>query len=138
VEEILLRVKDAIDQQVAQHNDFDSALKAAIRSKDTTAYTAKKNRIDLNLTKSKDVVHKLAVELDQLDVEVARKVREIERKEDEKIAAQQQLHDVEIAHNINKKSTKENYEASKAKAERTLDAIEVELGDLVKNLIGDL
>jgi len=76
--------------------------------------------------------------LDEVDVETAKKVREVEKKEEKKTLNQEQIHQNEINYRIHKRIPKPNYEESKAEYERFYSNVDEEIEGLVSDLTENL
>jgi len=137
VDDLLLKVKDYFDQRAELHQSLDNALTKAIKSKNRDAYNTEKSRLDNSLTLLRKEVQKEVVTAEDLDGEVARKLRDIERKEDAKAKAQLQLHKAEIAFRFDK-APKGAYEETKAESEKAYATADEELESLISDLTENL
>jgi len=88
--------------------------------------------------KNKKEVQKIVVEAEELDGEVARKLRDIEKKEERKIDCQLKLHDIEISHRFKKQMTAKDYEDSKSEYEKLYNSAEEDLESLTSDLTENL
>jgi len=89
------------------------------------------------LTLIRKEVQKEVVTAEDLDGEIARKLRDIERKEDAKAKAQLQLHKAEIAFRFDK-APKGAYEETKAESEKAYATADEELEGLISDLTENL
>jgi len=138
VDDLLLRVKDLLDQRADHHHTLDSALTKAIKSKNHQSYVTDKQRVDNNLSNIRRDIIKSIAEADDLDGEVARKLKEIEKKEEIKTRNQQLLHEVEVAQRFKKTPSKGISEDSKSDYEKAFNTADEELESLVNDLFEDL
>jgi len=138
VDDLLLRVKDLLDQRAEHHQALDNSLSKAIKSKNSQTYTNDRQRAENNLSLVKKDILKAIVEAEEIDGEVARKIKDVERKEDAKLKSQLQLHDVEVAHRFKKTVSKSTYEESKAEYEKSYNSLDEDLESLISDLTDDL
>jgi oligosaccharyltransferase complex subunit alpha (ribophorin I) len=138
IDELLSQLKGVMEQAAELHSGLDSSLNKLSKSKNTQQYTQEKQRTEVNLSGCTKELLKIQAELEDVDSDLAKKVRELQRKEEKKAYNQRQLHDNEISYRINKQIPKSAYEESKAQFENfyntTDEEIESLLGDLTENL----
>jgi len=133
LEDLLSRVKDIIDQRADIHSHLENSLENALKTKNTVNYNADKKKIETTLNNFKKEIQKIAIEIEDLDSDIARKVREIERKEEKKSFNQNQLHEHDIAVRIEKKSPKV-LEESKVELQKFNNNVDEEIDAIVTEL----
>lgn len=133
IDEILLKVKDIFDQRTEQHQALDEALNRS--SGKSSEYTSKRNKIEASLSNLKGKAQKSINEMEEVDVELARKLKDVERKEDDRTNYQAQLHDAELAQRSGRGAKDDSV---KAKFERLYTTAEEEVADLLGDILGDL
>jgi len=138
LDDILLRVKDLVEQRSEIHESLDSALSKAIKSKNVQTYTTDRQRIENILSQIRKEFLKLITETEEVDGDATRKLRDVERKEENKTKSQIQLHELEIAHRFKKSITKIVYDDSKTEYEKAFNNADEELESLVSDLTGSL
>jgi len=134
IDDLLFKVKEIVDQRAEQHSSLDSALNKMLKTKNTNQFNSDKKKTEQTLTNFKREIQKMLTELDDLDASVARKVRDIEQKEEKKIYHQTQIHDIEISFKIDKKVPKSAYDESKAEIEKIYNSIDQEIDSLLTDL----
>jgi len=138
IDEILLRAKDIVDQRNDLHESLDDALNKAIKSNDLSDFNGKRARAENTLNTLRGKFQKVISDMEEVDVELSKKLRDMERKEDDKTTNQQQLHDIEISHRIKKTYTRGDYDIVKAKFEKVYSSADEELAALVTDVIDSL
>jgi len=133
IDEILLKVKDIFDQRSEQHQTLDEALNKS--SGKSTDYTSKRNKIEATLNNLKGKAQKSVIEMEEVDAELSRKLKDVERKEDDRTTYQSQLHDAELAQRSGR-GVKDD--SVKAKFERLYTTAEEEVADMLSDILGDL
>lgn len=138
LDDILLRVKDLVEQRSEHHESLDEALSKAIKNKNVQTYTTDRQRIENLLFQVRKEFLKLITEAEEVDGDAARKIREVERKEEAKSKSQIQLHELEIAHRFKKTIAKNAYDVSKEEYEKAFNSTDEELESLVSDLTDSL
>lgn len=138
LDDILLRVKDLVEQRTEHHESLDEALSKAIKGKNAQSYTSDRQRIENLLSQIRKELSKLITEAEGVDGDATRKLREVEKKEDNKSRSQIQLHELEIAYRFKKTVTKTAYDSSKDEYEKALNSADEELEGLVSDLTSGL
>ena len=138
VDDILFRLKDLNEQRAEVHQALDQALTELHGSSTPDAYNNKRSNLNTQLASFKRDVTKLITALEDLDNETAKRLQDLEKREDAKTQAQSQVHDNEFNHKVKKSGTKDSYEKAKDNAERAYAAADEEVDNLVTDLFGNL
>jgi len=99
---------------------------------------AKRKKIETSFHQVKRDLSKVIAELEEVDVESARRIRELERKEEKKTTTQEQIHQNEINYKIHKRIQKSNYEELKAEYERLYSNVDEEIEGIITDLTENL
>lgn len=138
LDDILSRFKDFTDQRAEQHSQLDSALNKLWKSRSESQYNTDRRKLEQNLQVIKKEIGKIIIELEEVDIESSRKIRDLEKKQDKKALQQDQVHQNEINYRISKKIPKSTYEDLKTEYERLYSAIDEEIELIVNDLIENL
>jgi len=138
IEDCLLKVKDIMEHRSELHTSLDSALSKYAKTKKKDQYDIDKKSAELSLSAIKRDSSKLISEMEDLDAELGKKIRQLETKEDKKSYNQTQLHDNEIAYSIKKVIPRSAYEESKAEFEKFYTTVDEEIESLLTDLTGSL
>jgi oligosaccharyltransferase complex subunit alpha (ribophorin I) len=138
LDDILLRVKDLVEQRAEHHEALDDALSKAIKGKNVQPYTSDRQRVENLLNQIRKEVLKLITEAEGVDGDATRRLREVEKREETKAKSQAQLHDLEISFRFRKTVTKTTYDSTKDELEKALNTADEELESLVSDLTSGL
>jgi len=133
-EGFLLQLRDIFDQRAEQHANLADALSKYLKTKNSAAYLAEKKAAETALTNIASQVQSLAAHLDDVAVDFARKVRELEKKELKKAGLEQQIQENETSYKVKRSIQKDAYEATKESLEKQFTAVDDEIEGLVADL----
>jgi len=136
--DVLNKIKDLHEQRVEHHHSIDSSLQKVWKLKSETVYNQEKKKSEAALANIKKEVQKAISDLEALDNEIARKVKDIERREEKKSLAQDKVHQNEINYRLYKNGTKEVFEEQKSQLENAYTIAEDEVEGLVSDLTDSL
>lgn len=132
VEDLLIRFKDIVDQRVEAHSSLDSAANTAVRNKSVSTFENERKSGENSLASLRKLANAIITEIDPLEGDVARKLRELEKKEEARSLLVARLRELEVEQ-INKKGGKK-YEDEKASLERQIGVADDELDNVISEV----
>lgn len=137
-EPVLLRLKEILDQRAEIHSNLAGSLAKYLDSKNSAAYNAEKKAAEAALVATRSSVNEIAVQLEDLVVDLSRKVKELEKKEEKKQQLEQQIQENEVNYKIKKAIQKDIYEQIRGKLEQQFNAVDDEIEGLIADLTDSL
>jgi len=134
VADLLVRMKDIMDQRAELHSGLDVVLSKLSKGKNKEQYDAERKISDSGFAAFRKEMAKLIIEIDEVDADTAKKVRSIELKEEKKNYNQLQLHENELNYRIKKTIPKSAYEESKTEFEKFYKSVDDEIETVVSDL----
>eukprot|EP01119_Soliformovum_irregulare_P005356 TRINITY_DN17124_c0_g1_i1.p1 TRINITY_DN17124_c0_g1~~TRINITY_DN17124_c0_g1_i1.p1 ORF type:complete len:627 (+),score=200.79 TRINITY_DN17124_c0_g1_i1:59-1882(+) len=140
VDDLLLRFQDIMETRFDLHQSLDRALESAVGSKNVTAFNTERARLEATLNKAKREVSDLIADVEKLDggAEVARKLKEIEAKQEKRVAAQAKLLQTELAHKVDRKLAKADYDKQYPEQRGLFTSLDQEIAGDVSDLTEDM
>jgi len=132
VDDLLIRFKDIVDQRTEIHSSLDGIASTAVRNRSVSTFENERKVGEATLASLRKLAFAIAGEVEELDNDLGRKLREIEKKEEAKAALLNRLRELEVEQ-INKKGGKK-YEDEKASLERQIGVADDELDAVVNDV----
>lgn len=129
VDDLLIRFRDVLDQRADVHSSLDSAANTAVRNKSVSTFENERRSSENSLASLKRLASAIIGEIEALDNDVARKLRELEKKEEARVVLVSRLRELEVEQ-ITKKTGKK-YEDEKASLERQISVADDEVDAVV-------
>lgn len=133
VEDLFLQIKDIIDRFSEYHDSLDKSLEKYSSSKNTGQYKSEFNNTFRSITTLKEELKKAIEQMEVLEPEIGKKMREVEKKQAQKIDDQKALLDLGVSL-ADKRISKESYESRKAEKERSFTAATEEIQEIFDEL----
>jgi oligosaccharyltransferase complex subunit alpha (ribophorin I) len=129
VDDLLIRFRDVLDQRAEVHSSLDSAANTAVRNKSVSTFENERRSSENSLASLKRLASAIIGEIEALDNDAARKLRELEKKEEARVVLVSRLRELEVEQ-ITKKTGKK-YEDEKASLERQISVADDEVDAVV-------
>jgi oligosaccharyltransferase complex subunit alpha (ribophorin I) len=138
IDDLIARFRDIVDARTDLHESLDRALANVLSSKNVNQYLLDRKTAENNFASLRKEVGNILKELEELPSkageEAARRLREIERREERREKAQGSLQNNEVDYKVKKTTPKKAYDDTKNEMERALQAAEDEVESALQEL----